>query len=238
VTPPNSELTLQHAKLEALAEFAAGAGHEINNPLATILGRTELLLRRVERLAPSGETGEATRDLNIIAGQVQRIRDMIGDLMLFARPPAPKLEACDLSETVRTVLKTFANQAAAQGVDLRQNLATGVIQADRIQLAVVVSELIRNALQATSGGGVIAVSATWRVDPPGAFLVVEDDGVGLSKDDREHLFDPFYSGRQAGRGLGFGLCKCWKIMQLHGGAIEVGPREGGGVRVTTEWRMA
>ena len=234
MTPPDFEAELQKAKLEALAELAAGAGHEINNPLATILGRTELLLRRLNRLAPSGETAEAARDLNIIAGQVQRIRDMIGDLMLFARPPAPKLEPCDLAEAVQAALKTFSPQAATQEVALKHDLETGiVIRADRVQLAIVLFELLRNSLNATPAGGTIEISTTTRDTT--ARLSIEDNGSGLSRTDQEHLFDPFYSGRQAGRGLGFGLCKCWRIMQLHGGSIDVGPREGGGARAVVGW---
>ena len=240
MTPPDFEHELLKAKLDALAEFAAGAGHEINNPLATILGRTDLLLRRIHRLTPSGETAEATRDLNIIAGQVARIRDMIGDLMLFARPPAPNLQPCPLDEAVRTVLKSFATQASSQEVELRSNLREGlIIRADRTQLAIVLSELLRNSLQATPGGGLIGVSTSGgEGERPAARLIVEDNGAGLSEADREHLFDPFYSGRQAGRGLGFGLCKCWRILQLHGGSIDVSPREGGGVRAVTDWPMA
>jgi len=238
VTPADSDNALREAKLEALAEFAAGAGHEINNPLATILGRAELLLKRIDRLAPSGETAEAARDLHIIAGQAQRIRDMIGDLMLFARPPAPRLEACDLTDGIRTTLKGLAEEAAEQGVELHDDLTPGIIvRADRIQLAVVLAELLRNALNATPGGGVINIAT--RIQGAGdlrmATLTIEDTGSGLSETDRLHLFDPFYSGRQAGRGLGFGLCKCWRIVHLHGGTIDVAPREAGGVRATIEW---
>jgi len=240
VTPPDFEAALLKAKLEALAEFAAGAGHEINNPLATILGRTDLLLRRISRLAPSGETAEAARDLNIIAGQVARIRDMIGDLMLFARPPAPNLQACPVNEAVQTVLKSFTAQAASQEVELRSHLGEGLIlRADRTQLAIVLSELLRNSLQATPRGGLISFTATaGNIDGPVVTLVVEDNGAGLSEADLKHLFDPFYSGRQAGRGLGFGLCKCWRILQLHGGSIEVTPGEAGGVRALTKWPIA
>lgn len=229
---------LRQAKLEALAEFAAGAGHEINNPLATILGRTELLLRRIGRVAPSGERAEAQRDLHVIAGQVQRIRDMIGDLMLFARPPAPRLEPCDLAVVVRNAAEVFQERAAEQGVSLDVRCPEPVpISADPVHTAVVVSELIRNSLAAMPRGGVILVEVAL-ADAAGLSvgrLTVSDDGPGLSQSDAEHLFDPYYSGRQAGRGLGFGLCKCWRIVQQHGGTIRVTPREGGGVVAIVEW---
>jgi len=71
-----------------------------------------------------------------------------------------------------------------------------------------------------------------------AILSISDDGPGLSPADREHLFDPFYSGRQAGRGLGFGLAKAWRIVTLHGGQIEVVSPEKGGVLFTIFWPAA
>jgi signal transduction histidine kinase len=233
----DSDDALTQAKLVALAEFAAGAGHEINNPLATILGRTELLLRRVARVTPTGETAEAARDLHIIAGQVQRIRDMIGDMMLFARPPAPKFEPVDLAGVVRETVSSLQSEISRHEVTLDADLPTaGPIRADRTQVAIVVSELLRNALQATPAGGRIRIQVT--SGAPDLRLVIEDNGAGLSEADRQHLFDPFYSGRQAGRGLGFGLCKCWRIVKEHGGSISVSPRDGAGVRAAVEWPAA
>ena len=89
------------AKLEALAEFAAGAGHEINNPVATIVGRAELLLK--------GETNPERRQaLLTIGAQALRIRDMIGDLMLFARPPKPELQSLNLVEVLCQLLLVSA----------------------------------------------------------------------------------------------------------------------------------
>ena len=86
------------SRLESLAEFAAGAGHELNNPLATIVGRVQLLLR--------DETDPARRQaLETIAGQAYRVRDMISDVMLFARPPQSESRAGDLSEVVDTVTR-------------------------------------------------------------------------------------------------------------------------------------
>jgi signal transduction histidine kinase len=102
--------------------------------------------------------------------------------------------------------------------------------------------LFRNALNATPRGGRIRIGVSTSHDQastpqasPNAILTVEDNGAGLSEEDRAHLFDPFYSGRQAGRGLGFGLCKCWRIVETHRGRIEIVPRDGGGVRAVVEW---
>lgn len=204
------------AKLEALAEFAAGAGHEINNPVATIVGRTELLLK--------GETNPERRQaLLTIGAQALRIRDMIGDLMVYARPPQPQPESLNLVEVVNeVVLKLDESLRAKKMTVLLQREPSVKILADLVQLRVVISNLLLNSLNASVPGGSITVECSNREADSrnSAVLVVRDKGVVLSDIEREHLFDPFFSGRQAGRGLGFGLCKCWRIVEMHGGRID------------------
>lgn len=204
------------AKLEALAEFAAGAGHEINNPVATIAGRAELLLK--------GETNPERRQaLLTIGAQALRIRDMIGDLMLFARPPKPEPKSFDLVEVVDDVLRKLDEILRAKSLSVvRQGESSVPIVADPVQLRVVISNLLLNSMNASAVGGAITVECSSREADSrrSAVFVVKDRGVGLSAVEREHLFDPFFSGRQAGRGLGFGLCKCWRIVEQHGGQID------------------
>lgn len=207
---------LLRAKLEALAEFAAGAGHEINNPIATIVGRAELLLR--EESNP-----ERRQALLTIGAQALRIRDMIGDLMLFARPPTPAPQALNLVAVVDDVLSRLSDTLRAKALSVeRHGEADVLIWADPVQLRVVISNLVNNSVTASAVGGTLRIdcSQTFEDDKPFAVLALHDRGTGLSAVEREHLFDPFFSGRQAGRGLGFGLPKCWRIVQQHGGRIE------------------
>jgi signal transduction histidine kinase len=211
---------LQEAKLQSLAEFAAGAGHEINNPLAAISGRVQLLLR--DETDPQRRQALAT-----IGGQALRIRDMIGDLMLFARAPEPHPEQQDAAGILREVAVAFTNDAETRGCTIAVEAADAVpIWADPTQLRVVLSSLLQNSLEASHHGGPITLAAR-EFDNIGddgrriTVVSVADHGCGLSDSDRAHLFDPFYSGRQAGRGLGFGLCKCWRIVSNHRGRIEV-----------------
>jgi signal transduction histidine kinase len=240
-------LALEAEKLKALAEFAAGAGHEINNPLATILGRTQLLL--------PGETDPDRRQaLLTIGGQALRIRDMIGDLMLFARPPKMHPKSLDLKQIVRQTLTQSGafRDAEAAGIQFDVPPEDGLpvaIWADAVHLSVVISSLVRNSLEAMAEGGRITIqceTVSGPACPPSspanpsesiafAKLTVTDNGPGLSPLDREHLFDPFYSGRQAGRGLGFGLCKCWRIVTLHGGRIDVSSTPGEQTTFSVLW---
>jgi signal transduction histidine kinase len=224
---------LEDAKLRALVEFAAGAGHEINNPVATIVGYAQQLL--------ASETDPDRRHaLATIGGQAYRIRDMIGDVMLFARPPRPAPQSLDLSVDCREVAEKFLADAEARGCSLEVQASTETaIFADPVQLRVVIGALLRNSIEAIREKGriVVSVSAVEESGRAWARLRIADNGRGLSAADREHLFDPFYSGRQAGRGLGFGLSKAWRIITLHGGRIDVeSPAdEGVGVAFTIHW---
>jgi signal transduction histidine kinase len=216
--------------LEAMAEFAAGAGHEINNPVATILGH-------VQQLLAAESDPERRAALLTIGSQAYRIRDMIADAMLFARPPAPKLTPVNLGEAVRTALDSQAELIPA-AVQCVVNAPTELpVAADRTQLLVVLSNLIRNAAEALSRRGTrLDVSAGLDAnDSRFAIVTVCDDGPGLTEVERLHLFNPFFSGRQAGRGLGFGLPKCWRIVTQHGGRMEAAIRVTGGFEIRVWW---
>ena len=135
-------------KLESLAEFAAGAGHEINNPVAVIYGRAQLLLAK--------ETDpERRRALLTMGTQAMRIHEMIADLMLFARPPEPIPEQVDLVPLVTETFASLAARADQQGVTLRFQPPKAPVEAwaDPIQVRVVLVNLITNSLEALAKGG-------------------------------------------------------------------------------------
>jgi signal transduction histidine kinase len=218
-------------KLEALAEFAAGAGHEINNPLATIIGRAQMLLK--DEIDP-----QKRQMLMSIGAQAYRIRDMIGDTMLFGRPPCPEFQAVNLAEVVNRVLaKHDGELASGRSIVSVQIPVSIVVRADLTQLSIVMSELLRNSIQALQpDGGEIRISA--KAESEIAILEVTDRGTGFTETEREHAFDPFFSGRQAGRGLGFGLPKCWRIIDQHFGRIEIQSTPSGPTTVRIVWPIA
>ncbi len=218
-------------KLHALAEFAAGAGHEINNPVATISGRAQALLQ-------SETDPERRRQLMTIGGQALRIRDMIGDTMLFARPPAPHPEWLDLNDVLPAITRPLESEMQSRSANFQCDVSESIpIFADRAQLAVVVTELLRNSLDWLGEGGRISLTAANLETPAGAMarIVIEDDGQSFAAGDEPHLFDPFYCGRQAGRGLGFGLPKCWRIVSNHRGRLGIASLPGQGTRLTVLW---
>lgn len=215
---------LWQAKLDAMKELAYGASHEINNPLANISARAQSLLR-------DERDPERRRTLEAIHLQALRAHEMISDLMLFARPPQLERRPLDLAELTRQVASGLAPECKRRNIamqvttDDQVHLVTG----DATQLAVAIDALLANSMNALGRDGSIELTVGSSPDG-GVQLEVSDNGPGIPPEVRLHLFDPFYSGREAGRGLGFGLSKAWRIITLHGGAIEVEtPPDGGAI---------
>jgi signal transduction histidine kinase len=221
----NFAQVLEREKLEAMAEFAAGAGHEINNPLTVIAGRAQLLLR--------GETNPERRHaLALMNIQAMRVYEMIADMMLFARPPQPHFERFDAVRLIDMLVAELQPPAARQEtvltrIGLREPLE---IEADPTQLKVAIRALVQNAFEALGNGGGVQVEV--RSAAVSLHISVIDNGPGISAEERRHIFDPFYSARQAGRGLGLGLSKCWRIVTNHGGKVEVESTPGQGAKFT------
>jgi signal transduction histidine kinase len=267
---------LQAQKLSALAEFAAGAGHEINNPLAVISGQAQYLLGHLPSLfdlpSADGEEADAARRrakgedykkaLQTIISQTRRIHHLLNDLMQFARPPRPEKRAVDVPALVREVAASLQDLAAQRQVRLviegrpgaaepngngappnahHSPLTTHhsplMTEADPRQMTTALTCLLRNAIEAAPADGWAGV----RLEVPAAGrleLVVEDNGGGPSPAHREHLFDPFYSGRSAGRGRGLGLATAWRLAREHGGDVRFDPLPGGPTRFVLSLPLA
>ena len=226
------EQRLQVARVEVARNLAYGAGHEINNPLANIAARSETLL--ADETHP-----DRRRQLAAIHAQAQRAYEMIADLMLFARPPAPQREMIDLREVVRRGVSMWRNEAlpgVTLTVELPNESAFALVDAE--QIAVCILCLLRNAAEAQFEGGWTTLSLTTEALETESYcgrgftITCRDGGPGVPSEHVPHLFDPYFSGREAGRGLGFGLCKVWTIAQAHGEEICYEPAEGGGAEFT------
>lgn len=216
---------LQRAKLDAMKELAYGASHEINNPLANIALRAQTLLKRED-------DADKRKALEAMHRAAMRAHEMISDLMLFARPPEPQLKRIDLRDVATTVAEEMAPRAAE--IEARLTSTRGdspvMANADPDQLAVAVRALVENSFDARGQGGEVVINAS--IANGSACLTVLDDGPGVPDEIRSHVFDPFFSGREAGRGLGFGLPKCWRIVTNQGGTVRLENGACGGVVVT------
>ena len=208
---------LHTEKLAALKQLAYGASHEINNPLANIATGAQALLQ----LEPDEDRRHRLAN---IYQQAMAAHEMISDLMLFAHPPAPEMKTEDL----RGLVSEIVNRAEQQNRIMRVTFGPGVDSAkiDRNQIIIAIEVLLRNAFEAISQmEDPPTPNVSLRVDVVSDAatdwlrIFVVDNGPGFTKQQSRHLFDPFYSGREAGRGLGFGLSKAYRIVKLHHGDI-------------------
>jgi two-component system NtrC family sensor kinase len=215
---------LRRQKLAALAEFAAGAGHEINNPLAVISGQAQYLL------GPEGDP-ERQKSLRAIVHQTQRVHQILTDLMQFSRPPKPQKQAVDVRDVAHDAVGGLAELAAHRQVrvELLTPNESCITDADPKQLQTALSCLLRNAVEAAPVSGWarlrVEITASDRLR-----VVVEDSGPGPIAAHAEHLFDPFFSGRPAGRGRGLGLPTAWRLAREQGGEVTFEPLPAGPTR--------
>lgn len=217
---------LGEARLDAIRELAYGAGHEINNPLANIATRAQTLL--LDERDP-----ERRRRLSTIVDQAFRARDLIGGLMLFARPPRPNGARTDVHGMISAVVDLLAPAAAQRRARLEYTppALQVSVAVDRAQIEEALRAIVGNALEAIEEGGRVTVTVSAGARPGGCDIVVADDGPGIDATTLRRVFDPFFSGREAGRGAGFGLSKAWRFVESNGGAIEIESRVGRGTRV-------
>ena len=201
--------SLRLAKLSALAEFAAGAGHEINNPLAVISGEAQYILAHKDDWLASDEEESSHESLAKIIGQTKRIHGILRELMQFARPAVPRLTTTDLVALLREV-------ASAHDITFEPPKESIRVRIDAGQVKAALGCLVKTSLEAIAVGGWVRLSVGLgtRVE-----VHVEDSGPGPRPEQVPHLFDPFYCGRSAGRGKGFGLPVAWRLARQQGGDV-------------------
>ena len=202
-------------KLLAMKQLAYGASHEINNPLANIATRAQSLLTE--------ETNASKRQrLSVIYSQAIRAHEMISDMMLFAQPPDLSFESVQIRTLIDNVIGELASEFenAQIVIGIREYPEAERCEIDATQISVAIKALLINSLEAIGLGGEIRIQI-WKRDNDTLGISVADNGCGIESDALDQIFDPFYSGREAGRGLGFGLSKVWRIVELHGGEIKL-----------------
>ena len=227
----NSE-TMELVKMERLSaatQMAAGIAHEVRNPLTSIKGFIQLMMKKEDKT-------NFNNYLEIVLGEIERIDALIGEFQLLARPlRQPMLAKTDLSKIVSDVVLLMESQAEMKQVKL-EYLAQGElfnesgiwIQADVSQIKQVLINLIRNACEAVPVGGKIHIAITRRQEMPA--LVIEDNGPGMSPDVIKKIGTPFFTTKEGGTGLG--LSVCYAIIHNHGGKISVESSEGAGTAFT------
>ncbi|MBT7075337.1 MAG: GAF domain-containing protein [Anaerolineae bacterium] len=217
---------IQAAKLAAVGEMAAGVAHELNNPLTTVAGFSELLIDDLPAESPQRE------DLEMVLREAKRARNVVRRLLDFARQSESVRVRADLNEVIDDVAALtnhlFENSNIDFEIKLGEKLPWVVI--DRDQIKQVVLNLLHNALHAMPQGGALSLSTRTRKRDKKKWLVmsVQDDGKGISANDLARIFEPFFTTKADDGGTGLGLAVSYGIITDHDGFIEVdsAPDEG------------
>jgi len=221
-----AEIALEQRRridLESQSLAAAGLAHEIRNPLGAISGYAQLLYEQL--------TGEQPRQrLSLMLRELSRVQDRLEEFMAFARKRALRLEPVQLDELIRECASLLQIDAERAGCTLSVslNVQRSEIQGDRYQLKELVTNLILNAIQASSQGGAIALFLD---ETNGAtVLAVCDSGVGIPEADLGRVFEPYFTTRAKGTGLGLSIAR--RIAEDHGAALTLENRVPQGVKAT------
>ncbi len=202
-------------RMATIGRLVSGVAHEVNNPLAAILGFTDLLLENPEVPVSARE------DLQIILQETQRTKDIVQDLLSFARQRPVQREPVQVNTVLRQTLKLRSYDFASHGVEVTEEFdeTLGPALGDAQQLQQVFLNILNNAydaVQETGRRGRIAIRTEREANS--VQVVVTDNGTGIA--DPQHIFDPFYTTKQPGKGTGLGLSICYGIVRAHGGEIQ------------------
>jgi signal transduction histidine kinase len=211
-------------QLAAVGELAASIAHEVRNPLAGMKGALEVLQ---SELAVKPSNLEIVDEL---LAQIARLENLVRDLLTFARPSAISVRDFDLHELLDRLLKLYKDEADAAKIAIHRiyGPGTGNIKADPQQMEQVFFNLIHNAIQAMDDGGTLTV--TTQATERGIVIRFQDTGGGVPADDMPRIFQPFFTTKHRGSGLGLPIVK--KIIKAHGGDIEVASAIGEGTAAT------
>ncbi|HUV95727.1 MAG TPA: ATP-binding protein [Anaerolineae bacterium] len=222
---------VESAKLSAIGQLVAGIAHELNNPLTAVMGYAELLQME------GGASEEIRSDLREIHSHAQRAAGIVQNLLTFARQDKAEHRFVDVNEVLKNCLEVRAYQLQADNIEVITRLDQRVLgtMADPTQLHHVFFNLISNAQEAIKGHrdrGQVTITSELRGEK--ILVRVADDGPGLPAAARQHTFEPFFTTREVGAGLGLGLSVCYGIVSEHGGRIWAESEPGEGASFSVE----
>ena len=215
---------IQAAKLAAVGEMAAGIAHELNNPLTSVTGFSELAMENLPKAT------ETYKDLELVLKEARRARDVVRRLLDFARQSESTRANASLNEVIDDVVALSRHLIHTSGVELKLSLEPDLpwVSMDSNQMKQVLLNLVHNALQAMPMGGELEVKSelATRSDRNGVMVSVCDSGVGIPPAEQARIFEPFYTTKGNQGGTGLGLSVTYGIVTDHGGQIDVESRPG------------
>ncbi len=216
-------------KFSALGEMIAGISHEIRNPLGIIRSSAELLKKKMAKVDPSNAIPD------IIVEEAKRLNNIITDFLGFAKPRTPNLSVCGIEDIIEKNLTFLAPQLEEQGHRIGRDYAPDLpkMAADTDMMYQAFLNILINAMQSMPDGGLIRIKTG--LTDESIIIVFEDEGPGIPEDILPKIWDPFFSTKEKGTGLGLGLVK--NIIEAHEGKIRIANRPEYGTQVIIELRQ-
>jgi len=217
-------------RLASLGELASGTAHELNNPLTSIIGFSQLLM---EREVPD----DIREDLKLINNEAQRAASVTKNLLTFARKHAPEKQLNQINNIIEDVLKLRAYEYKANNIEVERQFAPNLpeIMADYFQIQQVFMNIIINAeyfMINEHNKGTLTITTKKQKDT--VMILFADDGAGIPPESLRRIFDPFFTTKEAGKGTGLGLSICHGIVTEHGGQIYARNQQGKGATIFVE----
>jgi len=217
---------MQMEKFSLVAELAAGTAHEIRNPMATMRGFLQLLTKEFK---PDSKGFEYC---TLMIEEIDRTNLIIREFLLLTKPSAPKVKDADLHIILEEIFLLIESKSLLENVELRKNYACSLplVKVDASQIKQVFLNLATNAIQAMPAGGLLTISTS--AEKGKTYVCFSDSGPGIEEVHLNRVFDPFYTTKESGTGLG--LTISYRIVETHGGRLLVHSAPGKGARFTVE----
>jgi two-component system sensor histidine kinase HydH len=221
-----NEEVARHKRLAALGKLSAGIAHEIRNPLSSIRGLAQFIYHSFS------QTDERKEDLNAIIQEVDRLNKLVVQVLDFAKLKKPSLTCFSLNDLIKKITELFKLEIKNKQINFSLELSPDIskIQADEDQLRQILMNVIINAIQAIPKKGEIKIKTkkTLLKGESAIKLMIEDSGIGIPERDFTQIFDPFFSTKDKGSGLGLSIV--YKLIEAHQGKIKVESKEGEGTK--------
>lgn len=229
----STEERVESERVNSILNLAAGVAHEIGNPLNSLNIHLQLMQRIVEKSSDAKTRKKLQQSLEVCVGEVARLDGIIAHFLEAIRPQPPDLQDLDIIRVLEDVLQTMGEELSDAGITVNVNLShrPPVIAGDSNQLKQVFFNLLKNAREAMLPGGTIEVTA--RTDDDFVYVVIADAGSGISREDLAQVFQPYFTTKKSGHGLGMMIVQ--RILRDHGGNIGIDSREGVGTVVTLQF---
>ncbi len=224
---------IEGERIRSVLQLSAGVAHELGNPLNSLNIHLQLMERSLSKLGRDPQVEKLQKSLEVCAAEVDRLDGIITHFLEAVRPSAPNLQDTDLIAVLEETLEFIGPELEAAGTSVDVSLEGGVpiVLADRNQLKQVYFNLLKNARHAMKQGGTIKVHTT--SDDEFVYMRIGDTGEGIAEEDLPRVFQPYFTTKKGGHGLGMMIVE--RIMRDHGGQVGIDSRRGVGTLVTLQF---